>query len=65
LAILRMIQWAKLQGFDYLYLGFFIPGHPKMDYKFRYHPAEILDPRTMHWRKAREFMGEVFPHYPV
>lgn len=65
LAILRMIEWAWLHGYDYLYLGFFIPRHPKMDYKFRYQPAEILDTRTMQWREGREFMREIFPHYPV
>lgn len=32
--ILQSIDWAKrLEGIQYLQLGLFIPGHPKMDYK--------------------------------
>lgn len=42
LAILRQIQLAREQGLSHLYLGFWIEGHPKMDYKARYRPLEIL-----------------------
>lgn len=49
LAILRGTQWAQEQGFAYYHLGFFLPGHPKMDYKHRFQPAEILDRTTASW----------------
>ncbi len=42
-AILSQIELAREQDLPHVYLGFWIPGHPKMDYKKRYHPLEILD----------------------
>ncbi|MBX3692631.1 arginyltransferase [Dokdonella sp.] len=42
-AILSQIELARARGLAYVYLGFWIPGHPKMDYKRRFHPLEILD----------------------
>ena len=42
LAILRQIDWGQRQGKRYLYLGFLIEGHPKMQYKSRFGPAEWL-----------------------
>lgn len=42
LAILRQIEWARASGRHWLYLGFFIEGHPKMHYKARFKPAECL-----------------------
>lgn len=41
-SILRQIEWGRTQGLSYLYLGFFIAGHPKMHYKSRFGPAEFL-----------------------
>jgi arginine-tRNA-protein transferase len=32
---------AKRRGIPYVYLGFWIAGHPKMDYKRRFRPLEI------------------------
>lgn len=42
-AILSQIALAREQGLPHVYLGFWIEGHPKMDYKKRYRPLEILD----------------------
>ena len=42
LAILRQIEQARLQGRDHLYLGYWIDGHPKMDYKRRFQPLQRL-----------------------
>lgn len=42
LAILRQIEWAREHGRQHLYLGFWIAGHPKMHYKSRYRPAELM-----------------------
>ena len=45
LAILRQIEWASREGFAHLYLGYWIHGHRKMDYKRRFHPLEAFDGR--------------------
>ena len=42
-AILAQVDWARCLALPYLYLGYWIAGHPKMDYKRRFRPAEILD----------------------
>lgn len=41
-AILRQIRHALESGREHVYLGFWIDGHPKMDYKRRYRPLEAL-----------------------
>ena len=47
-AILRQIELARERGLPHLYLGFWIEGHPKMDYKARFQPLELLTPEG--WR---------------
>ena len=42
LAILRQIAYARASGRTHLYLGYWIKGHPKMDYKARFRPMQIL-----------------------
>jgi len=32
---------ARRRGMPWLYLGFWIDGHPKMDYKRRFKPLQI------------------------
>ena len=49
LAVLRQIEMAKHTGRDYLYLGYWIDSHPKMNYKSRFRPLQTLD-RTG-WRE--------------
>ena len=44
-AILSQIQHARQAGLDYLYLGFWLRDHPKMDYKQRFRPLEYLSGR--------------------
>ena len=41
-AILRQIELARERGLGHVYLGFWIAGHPKMDYKARFRPLELL-----------------------
>jgi arginine-tRNA-protein transferase len=41
-AILTQIRLARERALDHLYLGFWIDGHPKMDYKARFRPLEVL-----------------------
>lgn len=44
-AILRQLEWAASEGREHLYLGYWIDGHPKMDYKRRFRPLEAFDGR--------------------
>ncbi|HEV7777010.1 MAG TPA: arginyltransferase [Luteibacter sp.] len=39
--ILQQVELAKRRGLPHLYLGFWIEGHPKMDYKSRFRPLEV------------------------
>lgn len=48
LAILRQVQRARDEGRSHLYLGFWLEGHRKMEYKRGYRPLEYLD--GAHWR---------------
>lgn len=52
LAILRQIEWARREHRPHLYLGYWIDGHRKMDYKRRFQPLEHFDGRS--WRPIRE-----------
>lgn len=53
LAVLRQIEWARRERLDHLYLGYWIDGHRKMDYKRRFQPLQaftghgwqLLEPR--------------------
>ncbi|WP_422240675.1 arginyltransferase [Dokdonella sp.] len=47
-AILRQIELARENGLDHVYLGFWIAGHPKMDYKIHFQPIETL--RNGQWQ---------------
>ncbi len=39
--ILDHIEIARAAGLPYVYLGYWVPGSPKMDYKARFQPLEI------------------------
>jgi arginine-tRNA-protein transferase len=39
--VLSQIELARRRGLEYLYLGYWIDGHPKMDYKRRFRPLEV------------------------
>jgi arginine-tRNA-protein transferase len=51
-AILSQIEYARHQGLAYVYLGFWLEGHPKMQYKQSYRPLELLIGREWQ-RQAR------------
>ena len=40
--ILDHVEIAREAGLPYVYLGYWVPGSPKMDYKARYRPLEIF-----------------------
>lgn len=47
--ILDHIEQARETALPYVYLGYWVPGSEKMDYKTRFRPCEILDRRQ--WRR--------------
>ncbi|ODS62516.1 MAG: arginyltransferase [Arenimonas sp. SCN 70-307] len=47
-AILQQVARARREQRGYVYLGFWLAGHPKMEYKRRFRPLEYLD--GAHWR---------------
>jgi arginine-tRNA-protein transferase len=40
-AILQQVELARRRGIPWVYLGFWIDGHPKMDYKRRFRPLQV------------------------
>ena len=51
LGVLKQVEWARRDGIAHLYLGYWIAGHPKMDYKRRFQPLEGFDGRG--WRRLQ------------
>lgn len=51
-AILQLLELAKREDLDYVYLGYWLKEHPKMDYKRRFRPLEVLD--GTQWRVLGE-----------
>ena len=41
-AILKQVEIARARNIPHVYLGFWIEGHSKMDYKTRFRPLELL-----------------------
>lgn len=50
-AILQQIALAQRRNLPFVYLGYWLAGHPKMDYKQRFSALQVL--REGHWRELR------------
>jgi len=46
--ILDHVERAKAENLPFVYLGYWVQGSPKMDYKAQYKPLEVLEPEG--WR---------------
>lgn len=68
--ILDHVEIAREAGLPYVYLGYWVPGSTKMDYKARYHPLQIFSegrwsllsetdaPQAAHRRSDRSAISE-------
>ena len=52
--ILDHVVQARLHGIPYVYLGYWVPGSPKMDYKARFRPVEVLRGQSWTVLSARD-----------
>jgi arginyl-tRNA--protein-N-Asp/Glu arginylyltransferase len=50
--ILKQIEFGRRLSLDYLYLGYWIKDHPKMDYKARFQPLQIY--RDERWQACSD-----------
>lgn len=54
--ILDHVERARAAGLPYVYLGYWVPGSVKMDYKKRFRPLEVLEPTG--WRRLEDAPAE-------
>ncbi|HET7360142.1 MAG TPA: arginyltransferase [Rhodanobacteraceae bacterium] len=52
-AVLTQIELARRRALAHVYLGFWIAGHPKMDYKRRFRPLEVRSDNGWHVLEQR------------
>ena len=51
-SILKEIEYARFLGLRWYYLGYYVPGCPKMGYKDHFRPREHFDCTAGIWRRA-------------
>ncbi|RMD49731.1 MAG: arginyltransferase [Alphaproteobacteria bacterium] len=61
--ILDHIRMAREMGLPYVYLGYWVPGSPKMGYKARYRPLEIY--RDGAWQELTDPEAVAPPPHPI
>lgn len=58
-AILKQLEYCRTGSLPQLYLGFWIEGHPKMDYKRHFGPGEVY--RNGRWQSLQATIGRTVP----
>ncbi|RME14630.1 MAG: arginyltransferase [Alphaproteobacteria bacterium] len=61
--ILDHIEMARAAGLPYVYLGYWVPGSPKMGYKARYRPLEVY--RGGAWIEVTDPADFAQDHHPL
>jgi len=61
--ILDHIDIAREAGLPYVYLGYWVPGSPKMDYKARFSALEIY--HRGDWCSLADVQGQIGDHHPL
>jgi arginyl-tRNA--protein-N-Asp/Glu arginylyltransferase len=56
-SILWLIERTKAMGLPYVYLGYWVPESPKMAYKARFRPCEVLQGGSWRVLKERDMLG--------
>ena len=61
---LKEIEWVQTHqkpgaGFDYYYMGFYIHSCPKMSYKAKYKPSDLLCPEAYTWFPYDQIKGHL------
>lgn len=51
-SVLREVEQARRLGLGYYYLGYYVPGSPRMAYKDRFRPREHYDWQSGRWQPA-------------
>lgn len=50
--VLQSLLWATKEKIEYFYMGLYLQGHKKMNYKNRFRPYETLNIGDSKWKKA-------------
>jgi leucyl-tRNA---protein transferase len=61
--ILDHVELARQVGLPYVYLGYWVPGSAKMDYKSRFDALEVY--RDGEWRELGDPRQHARPHHPL
>ncbi|KAJ2736027.1 Arginyl-tRNA--protein transferase 1 [Coemansia sp. BCRC 34962] len=61
IALVRQLH-QQLPNLRYYYMGYYIPSCPKMTYKGRWRPADLLDLRTLKWIPIDRCLERIAKH---
>ncbi len=59
--MLKEIEYAREQGFEYYYPGYVVPGYARFDYKLRIGPVDYFDLTTGSWLPYDQLPAEEIP----
>ncbi|KAJ2557545.1 Arginyl-tRNA--protein transferase 1 [Coemansia sp. RSA 1933] len=62
IALVRQLSRSVDPGIQYYYMGYYIPTCPKMTYKARWRPADLLDLITLRWIPIERCLERIREH---